>query len=124
GPGVLRAGGGGGARAALPRRHARLHVRGPVPLRAHGPRHGLSRARSRLRPRLERLREGARAPARGPVKLASLKGPTRDGTLCVVNRALTRAMRVGAIVATMQQALERWESVEGRLREAAASLED
>ena len=31
------------------------------------------------------------------MKLASLKGPTRDGTLVVVNRDLTRAVKAGAI---------------------------
>jgi len=57
------------------------------------------------------------------MKLASLKGPSRDGTLVVVDRALGRAVRVGAIAPTLQQALERWNEVHDRLREVSASLE-
>jgi fumarylacetoacetate (FAA) hydrolase len=57
------------------------------------------------------------------MKLASLKGPTRDGTLVVVDRDLIRAVKADGIAPTMQYALERWEEVEGRLREVAQSLE-
>jgi fumarylacetoacetate (FAA) hydrolase len=57
------------------------------------------------------------------VKLASLKGPTRDGTLVVVNRDLTQAVRADGIAATLQYALESWQAVEPRLHELAASLE-
>jgi fumarylacetoacetate (FAA) hydrolase len=57
------------------------------------------------------------------MKLASLKGPARDGTLLVVDRALARAVKVAAIAPTLQHALEHWEEVEGRLRDVAASLE-
>ena len=56
------------------------------------------------------------------MKLASLKGPGRDGTLVVVNGDLTRAVSVPAVAATMQYALEHWDAVEGRLRDVAASL--
>lgn len=56
------------------------------------------------------------------MKLASLKGPGRDGTLVVVNGDLTRAISVPGVSATLQQALENWETVEGRLREVAASF--
>ena len=52
------------------------------------------------------------------MKLASLKGPTRDGTLCVVSRDLARAAKVDGIVPTMQQALESWPVVEAKLRDA------
>jgi fumarylacetoacetate (FAA) hydrolase len=64
-----------------------------------------------------RLREGE------AMKLASLKGPTRDGTLLVVSRELARAVRVEKIAPTMQYALENWDAVEPRLRDVAASLE-
>jgi fumarylacetoacetate (FAA) hydrolase len=57
------------------------------------------------------------------MKLASLKGPTRDGTLVVVNRDLTRAVRAGAMAPTMQHALENWEAVAPKLEDAAKSLE-
>lgn len=57
------------------------------------------------------------------MKLASLEGPGRDGTLVVVDRALARAVRVDGIADTMQQALERWDDVQARLRDVAASLE-
>ena len=54
------------------------------------------------------------------MKLASLKGPRRDGTLLVVNRDLTRAARVGL---TMQGVLEDWDSMSPKLRDVAAALE-
>jgi fumarylacetoacetate (FAA) hydrolase len=57
------------------------------------------------------------------VKLASLKGPARDGTLCVVDRALARAVKVDGIAPTMQHALEHWDEVAPRLADAARSLE-
>jgi fumarylacetoacetate (FAA) hydrolase len=57
------------------------------------------------------------------MKLASLKGPTRDGTLLVVDRALARAVKVAAIAPTLQHALEHWDELSPRLRDVAASLE-
>jgi len=57
------------------------------------------------------------------MKLASLKGPTRDGTLCVVDRAMHRAVTVEAIAPTMQHALEGWDALQQKLRDVAASLE-
>ena len=57
------------------------------------------------------------------MKLASLKGPTRDGTLCVVTRDLARAAKVEGIVPTMQQALEQWERVAPKLADAFESLQ-
>lgn len=57
------------------------------------------------------------------MKLASLKGPGRDGTLVVVNRDLTRAVKTEGIVATMQAALEGWDRLVGRLRDVSAALE-
>jgi fumarylacetoacetate (FAA) hydrolase len=57
------------------------------------------------------------------MKLASLKGPTRDGTLCVVDRALERAVAVEAIAPTMQHALENWGALAARLADVAKSLE-
>ena len=57
------------------------------------------------------------------MKLASLKGPARDGTLCAVSRDLARAVKVDGIVPTMQQALESWEKVEPKLRDAFESLQ-
>ncbi|HEX7404117.1 MAG TPA: fumarylacetoacetate hydrolase family protein [Usitatibacter sp.] len=57
------------------------------------------------------------------MKLASLKGPTRDGTLVVVDRALARAVKADGIAPTMQHLLENWESLSPRLRDVAAGLE-
>jgi fumarylacetoacetate (FAA) hydrolase len=79
-------------------------------------------ARSRLRRGMGRLpesirRSGERSEARIP------QGPSRDGTLLVVSRDIARAVRVEAIAATMQAALEGWEAIEPRLRDVAASLE-
>ena len=46
------------------------------------------------------------------MKLASLKSKQcRDGELCVVNKALTKAIRVPHIAATMQIALEDWDAL-------------
>ncbi|HUL94358.1 MAG TPA: fumarylacetoacetate hydrolase family protein [Usitatibacter sp.] len=57
------------------------------------------------------------------MKLASLKGPTRDGTLVVVNRDLTRAVEVGEVAPTMQHAIENWARTVNVLKDLAASLE-
>ena len=57
------------------------------------------------------------------MKLASLKGPTRDGTLVVVSRDLARAVKAEGISRTMQHALENWSGVQARLRDLAVSLE-
>ena len=46
------------------------------------------------------------------MKLASLKGPTRDGTLLLVDENLSRAVAVTDIAPTLQYALEHWHSVE------------
>ena len=57
------------------------------------------------------------------MKLASLKGPTRDGTLLVVDSKLARAVKVEGIAPTMQHAIENWESLAPRLRDVASGLE-
>ncbi len=49
------------------------------------------------------------------MKLASLKGPTRDGTLLLVDENLSRAVAVTDIAPTMQYALEHWHAVEPAL---------
>jgi fumarylacetoacetate (FAA) hydrolase len=49
------------------------------------------------------------------MKLASLKQGGRDGTLIVVSQDLSKAVRVGAIAATLQSALEDWGSRAPRL---------
>ncbi len=57
------------------------------------------------------------------MKLATLREGGRDGTLVVVSRDLTRAVRVPQIARTLQQALDRWAEVEPRLRAVASALE-
>lgn len=49
------------------------------------------------------------------MKLASLKAGGRDGTLVVVNRALTYYLAAPAVAATLQQALDNWSSCAPRL---------
>ena len=66
------------------------------------------------------LREGGRQA----VKLASFKGPTRDGSLAVVSRDLARAVRVESIAPTMQFALEHWDEVAPRLARVAEKLHE
>lgn len=56
------------------------------------------------------------------MKLATYRDGTRDGQLVVVSRDLTRAVRVPEIAATMQSALDNWETVEQPLRESYIAL--
>jgi len=57
------------------------------------------------------------------MKLASLKlKNSRDGELCVVNRALTKAVRVPDIAKTMQLALDQWAEVSPRLQDVYKAL--
>ncbi len=57
------------------------------------------------------------------MKLATLKGPTRDGTLLLVNRDLSIAVAASGISPTMQDALENWDAVHRQLLDAVESLE-
>ena len=57
------------------------------------------------------------------MKLASLKGPGRDGTLHVVSRSLARAIDVHSIAPTLQYAIEHWEIVRPALEDVAAEIE-
>ncbi|NLG58891.1 MAG: FAA hydrolase family protein, partial [Gammaproteobacteria bacterium] len=57
------------------------------------------------------------------MKLGSLKEGGRDGTLVVVSRDLSRAVRAEGIAPTMQQALEDWSNTAPRLNALAQSLE-
>ena len=49
------------------------------------------------------------------MKLASLKEGGRDGTLIVVNRAMSKAVKVPDVAPTMQAALEDWAVTEPTL---------
>jgi fumarylacetoacetate (FAA) hydrolase len=57
------------------------------------------------------------------MKLGSLKEGGRDGTLIVVSRDLTCAVRATGIAATLQQALEQWDQLAPRLEELFAALQ-
>lgn len=57
------------------------------------------------------------------MRLATLREGGRDGTLVVVSRDLSRAVRVPEIASTLQKALDDWEVTEPRLREVAERLE-
>jgi len=57
------------------------------------------------------------------MKLATLREGGRDGTLVVVSRDLTRAVRVPQIARTLQQALDDWKETEPKLRAVAKVLE-
>lgn len=50
------------------------------------------------------------------MKLASLKAGGRDGTLVVVSENLKKAVAIPGIAPTLQQALERWDSVSAHLK--------
>jgi fumarylacetoacetate (FAA) hydrolase len=56
------------------------------------------------------------------MKLATLKKGGRDGTLVVVNRALTHYRAVTAIARTLQAALDEWEICEPQLRQVYEAL--
>lgn len=58
------------------------------------------------------------------MKLATLKTADRDGSLVVVNRELTKATYVHDIAMTLQEALDNWAGVEGRLREVYRTLNE
>lgn len=57
------------------------------------------------------------------MKLGSLKEGGRDGTLVVVSRDLSRAVRARTIAPTMQRALEDWAALAPRLQALADALE-
>lgn len=57
------------------------------------------------------------------MKLASLKSGGRDGTLVVVSRELSRCVAVPDIAATLQSALDDWESKSVQLAKVSTSLE-
>jgi len=56
------------------------------------------------------------------MKLATLKRGGRDGTLVVVNRALTHCRAVPAIARTLQAALDDWQDCEPQLRQVYEAL--
>lgn len=58
------------------------------------------------------------------MKLGSLKEGGRDGTLIVVSRDLTRAVRATGIAATLQAALEDWSNTAPRLNALYQSLNE
>ena len=57
------------------------------------------------------------------MKLGSLKEGGRDGTLVVVSRDLSRAVRADGIATTLQQALDDWQLAAPRLVALAQALE-
>jgi len=58
------------------------------------------------------------------MKLGTLKEGGRDGTLIVVNRELTRAVRASNVAPTLQRALDDWAETAPRLRVLAEQLAD
>ena len=57
------------------------------------------------------------------MKLASLKAGGPDGSLIMVNRALTRAVSAAPLAPTLRAALDDWAAVEGGLEVLAGELE-
>jgi fumarylacetoacetate (FAA) hydrolase len=57
------------------------------------------------------------------MKLATLRDRTRDGTLVVVSRDLTRCIAARPIAATLQAALDDWDHVAPRLEDLSRQLE-
>jgi len=58
------------------------------------------------------------------MKLASLKAGGRDGTLIIVNRALTHFVPATGIALTLQQALDNWSAAAPRLHALYEALDD
>lgn len=58
------------------------------------------------------------------MKLATLKNGRRDGSLVVVNRALTEAVAVPEIADTLQQALDQWAELSPKLEAVYTSLNE
>src|SRR5690349_24702654 len=58
------------------------------------------------------------------MRLASLKGPGRDGSLVVVDRRLQRAAPAAGVVSTLQEALEHWDHVRPGLEALSRALQD
>ena len=58
------------------------------------------------------------------MKLGSLKEGGRDGSLIVVSRDLTRAVRATGIAATLQQALDDWSNAAPRLNDVDLHPDD
>src|SRR3546814_11554257 len=58
------------------------------------------------------------------MKLGSLKEGGRDGTLVVVSRDLSQAVRATGIASTLQQALEDWSNIAPRLVALSDALND
>jgi fumarylacetoacetate (FAA) hydrolase len=58
------------------------------------------------------------------MKLASLKAGGRDGTLIIVNRALTHFVPATGIAHTLQQALDNWSAAAPRLNALYEALDD
>lgn len=56
------------------------------------------------------------------MKLASLKAGGRDGTLVVVSQDLKKAVAIPGVAPTLQEALERWDSVSAHLKKIYTSL--
>ena len=57
------------------------------------------------------------------MKLGSLKEGGRDGTLVVVSRDLSKAVRANGIAPTLQRALEDWDNVAPRLNALSEALD-
>ena len=58
------------------------------------------------------------------MKLGTLKEGGRDGTLIVVNRELTRAVRATDVAPTLQKAIEDWAGLSPKLAALSAQLAD
>lgn len=57
------------------------------------------------------------------MKLATLRNGTADGRLVVVSRDLTQALDATDIAPNLQQALEQWDSAQGRLEERFGQIQ-
>jgi fumarylacetoacetate (FAA) hydrolase len=57
------------------------------------------------------------------MKLATLRDGSRDGRLAIIDRKLARGVDASAVAATMQAALDGWDTVSPRLRQLSDDLD-
>ncbi|GGX07494.1 fumarylacetoacetate hydrolase family protein [Aquimarina muelleri] len=58
------------------------------------------------------------------MKLATIKNDTRDGQLVVVNRDLTKAIRVSEVSKTLQEAIDNWDTIAPKLEKIYQQLQN
>src|SRR5690606_1734718 len=113
------------ARRRVPGRRSVAGATPPTPGDPGPSREATPDPRSDPRPQKVTIETVSSNSTRGvPMKLGSLKEGGRDGTLVVVSRDLSQAVRATGIAPTLQQALEDWSNIAPRLVALSDALND